>query len=196
MDIKNVKLSEIKPYKNNQKKHPADQIKNIATSIKKYGFVQPVVLDANNEIIIGHGRVLAAQQINMDSIPCVYAENLTEEQVRELRIIDNKLNESDWDTDLLSKDLFDLDFSDFDIDFGLNDESDYSPDDFGDDFSLADGDKPEICQMTFTLHQEQKSLIEYAISLIGDDVAETFGNTNKNGNALYEVVRRWAEQRK
>lgn len=196
MDIKNVKLSEIKPYKNNQKKHPADQIKNIATSIKKYGFVQPVVLDANNEIIIGHGRVLAAQQINMDSIPCVYAENLTEEQVRELRIIDNKLNESDWDTDLLSKDLFDLDFSDFDIDFGLNDESDYSPDDFGDDFSLADGDKPEICQMTFTLHQEQKSLIEYAMSLIGDDVAETFGNTNKNGNALYEVVRRWAEQRK
>lgn len=196
MEIKNVKVADIIPYAKNQKKHPDSQVKNIATSIKKYGFVQPVVLDANNEVIIGHGRLLAAKQLKMKQIPCVYAENLTDEQIRELRIIDNKLNESEWDTDLLSKDLFDLDFSDFDIDFGLNDESDYSPDDFGDDFSLADGDKPEICQMTFTLHQEQKSLIEYATSLIGDDVTETFGNTNKNGNALYEVVRRWAEQRK
>jgi ABC-type sulfate transport system substrate-binding protein len=50
--------------------------------------------------------------------------------------------------------------------------------------------------MSFTLHAEQKSLIEYAMSLVTDDVKETFGNTNKNGNALYEVVRQWAEQKK
>ena len=50
--------------------------------------------------------------------------------------------------------------------------------------------------MTFTLHEKQKELIQYAMSLVTDDVNETFGNTNKNGNALYEVVRQWAEQRK
>ena len=119
MDVKNIRVSDIKPYARNQKKHPAEQVKNIATSIKKYGFVQPVVLDMNNEVIIGHGRLLAAKQLKLEEVPCVYAENLTEEQIRELRIIDNKLNESEWEWDFLREDLGELDFSDFDIDFGI-----------------------------------------------------------------------------
>ena len=61
---------------------------------------------------------------------------------------------------------------------------------------MRGGGKPEICQMTFTLHEEQKKAIEQAIDCVGDVVEETFGNTNKNGNALYEVVRQWEEQRK
>ena len=119
MDIKEINLADIKPYAKNQKKHPETQVKNIATSIQKYGFVQPVVLDTNNEVIIGHGRLLAAKQLKMKQIPCVYAENLTEEQIRELRIIDNKLNESEWEWEFLKEDLSELDFSDFDIDFGI-----------------------------------------------------------------------------
>ncbi len=85
--------------------------------------------------------------------------------------------------------------SGFDFDFGVSGE-DYSPDEFGDGFSLPNGDKPEICQMTFTLHEKQKELIEYAISIVKENASETFGNKNANGNALYEVVRQWAEQRK
>ena len=104
-----------------------------------------------------------------------------------------------FDLDLLVPELEELDFlSDFSFDFGIDTDAgeDYSPDEFGDEFTLADGDKPEICQMTFTLHQRQKELIEYALSVVKDNITETFGNTNGNGNALYEVVRQWAEQRK
>lgn len=74
--------------------------------------------------------------------------------------------------------------------------NDINPDMFSDEFTLPDGGKPEICQMTFTLHAEQKALIEYAISIVKECPTETFGNTNACGNGLYEVVRQWAEQRK
>lgn len=119
MKITETKIADIKPYERNQKKHPETQIKNIATSIEKYGFVQPLVLSKDNEIIIGHGRYLAAQSIGMENVPCVYAENLTEEKIKELRILDNKLNESDWDFELLKEELDSLDFSDFNIDFDI-----------------------------------------------------------------------------
>ena len=122
MKINEINVAEIKPYAKNQKKHPEEQIRNIATSIEKYGFIQPVVLSAENEIVIGHGRYLAAKDLGMEKIPCTYAENLTDDQIRELRIIDNKLNESEWDIEALKMDLADLDFSDFELDFNLGDE--------------------------------------------------------------------------
>lgn len=197
MEIRNISVKDLIPYDRNTKKHDKTQINNVAESIKQYGFVQPIVIDKNNVVVIGHCRLLAAKQLKMKEVPCVCVEDLTEEQVKALRIVDNKSNESPWDFDILPDELADLDFSGFDFDFGLEDEGeDYSPDEFGDDFTLPDGDKPEICQMTFTLHQRQKELIEYAISIVKDNVTETFGNTNGNGNALYEVVKEWAEQRK
>lgn len=160
--------------------------------------MQPIVIDRDGVIVIGHCRALAAKKLGMKEVPCVCVDDLTPEQVNALRLVDNKSNESDWDFDLLKDELPELDLSDFDFDFdfGLEaDGEDYSPDEFGDEFSLPDGDKPEICQMTFTLHQQQKELIEYAISIVKDNVSETFGNANENGNALYEVIRQWAAQR-
>mgnify|MGYP001268756988 CR=1 FL=1 len=71
-----------------------------------------------------------------------------------------------------------------------------SEEDFGEDFALPDGEKPEICTMSFTLHEKQKELVSYALDIVKDEITETFGNTSKNGNALYEVIRQWAEQRK
>ena len=197
MKITEISVNDLKPYAKNTKKHDKTQIANVAESIKQYGFVQPIVIDKDNVVVIGHCRLLAAKQLKMKEVPCVCVEDLTEEQVRALRIVDNKSNESEWNLDFLTDELANLDLSGFDFDFGLEDEGeDYSPDEFGDDFTLPDGDKPEICQMAFTLHQKQKELIEYAISIVKDNVTETFGNTNRNGNALYEVVKEWAEQRK
>lgn len=195
MKVEQRRVNSLIPYAKNAKKHSDKQIQNVAKSIREYGFVQPVVIDRGGIIVIGHCRVLAAKTLNMEEVPCVCVDDLTPEQVDALRIVDNKTNESEWDIDTLEADLLSLDLSEFDFDWG-SDEKEYSPDDFGDDFSLADGGKPEICQMTFTMHIRQKELIEYAIQQVKDTVTETFGNTNSNGNALYEVVRQWAGQKK
>ena len=96
---------------------------------------------------------------------------------------------------LVGLELGELDTDGFDVDLLGFDNIDLD-EEYGTDFSLPDGDKPEIVTMTFTLHEEQKGLIEYAMEAVKDDATETFGNTNKNGNALYEVVRQWAEQRR
>lgn len=195
MQIIQKKLADIVPYANNTKKHDETQIKNVAESIKKYGWVQPLVIDDDGTIVIGHCRALAAEKLGMQEVPCVVVSDLTEEEINALRIVDNKTNESPWDFDLLSAELPEIDLSDFEFDFEFGGE-DYSPDDFGEEFSLADGEKPEICQMTFTLHTRQKELIEHAIQQVKENVSETFGNTNANGNGLYEVVRQWAERKK
>ena len=197
MKVANRNLADLTPYAGNAKKHDSTQIANVAESIRQFGFVQPIVIDRNGVIVIGHCRALAAEKLGMKEVPCVCVDDLTPEQVNAPRIVDNKSNESPWNFDILPDELPELDLSGFDFDFGLEDEGeDYSPDEFGDDFTLPDGDKPEICQMTFTLHQRQKELIEYAISIVKDDAKETFGNTNGNGNALYEVVKQWAELKK
>ena len=184
-------ITGVKPYARNAKKHDDKQVANVAESIKQFGWQQPIVCDADGVIIIGHCRLLAAKKLGLKKVPVKTVDNLSEEQVKKLRVLDNKLNESEWDFDLLADDIGELDFSGFDIDWGI-----VSPDDYGESFELPDGDKSEICQMTFTLHERQAELIKEAMKNVKDDITETFGNTNSNGNALYEVVRQWAEQRK
>lgn len=112
-------LAEITPYAKNAKKHSRQQINNVAESIKQYGFVQPIVIDRNGVIVIGHCRALAAQKLGMAEVPCVCVDDLTPEQVNALRLVDNKSNESDWNFDLLKDELPELDLSAFDFDWGL-----------------------------------------------------------------------------
>ena len=126
MDVKNIPLGNIVPYAKNAKKHDKTQIKNVAESIKQYGFVQPIVVDRDGVIVIGHCRALAAKKLGMEEVPCVCVDDLTPEQVNALRLVDNKSNESDWDFDLLAEELPGLDLSAFDFDWGLRDELDNS----------------------------------------------------------------------
>lgn len=198
LKIEYLPIKALKPYEKNTRKHQKKDVDNIARSIEKFGMNDPIGIWKDNIIVEGHGRMLACKQLGMTEVPCVRLDHLTDEQRREYAIAHNATAElSEWDLDILPYELAELDFDGFDFDFGLEDEGeDYSPDEFGDDFTLPDGDKPEICQMTFTLHKQQKELIEYAISIVKDNVTETFGNTNGNGNALYEVVKEWEEQRK
>lgn len=122
MNITNMKVKDLIPYAKNAKKHNKTQIANVAESIKRFGFAQPLVVDKDNVLIIGHCRLLAAKQLKLREVPVVRMDDLTEDQVKELRLLDNKLNESDWDYDLLADEVGDLDFDGFDIDWGIASE--------------------------------------------------------------------------
>jgi len=192
MQIVEKKVTELKAYEKNPRKND-NAVGPVAESIKEFGFKVPIIIDKDNVIVAGHTRLKAAKKLGMKTVPCVVADDLTPDQIKAFRLADNKVSEfSEWDMDLLTSELKEIDF-DMAL-FGF--EKDINVDDFGTDFTLPSGDKGDIEQMTFTLHKEQAELIRYAISITKDEVVETFGNSNSNGNAIYEVVRQWAEQRK
>ena len=131
-----MRLSEIKPYKKNAKKHDETQIKNVMQSIKEFGVVQPIVVDRNNTIIIGHCRYEAMKRLGYDQLQndWVKVVDLSEQEAEKLRLLDNKLNESEWDFELLKDLVPSIDFSDFEIDFNLPEEvQDINLDDFSED---------------------------------------------------------------
>lgn len=197
MDKVNViyrNTADLLPYANNPRVNDG-AVDAVAASIKEFGFKVPIVVDSDGVIVAGHTRLKAAKKLGLDTVPVIVADDLSPEQVKAFRLADNKTAElADWDLGKLDIELGEIEDIDMN-DFGFE-EIEANADDFGTDFELPDGDKNEICQMTFTLHEKQKELIEYAIGLVKDNISETFGNTNENGNALYEVVRQWAEQKK
>ena len=126
MKITEISVKDLKPYAKNTKKHDKTQIANVAESIKQYGFVQPIVVDKDNSIVIGHCRYEAAKKLKLETVPCVCVDELTDEQIKALRIVDNKSNESPWDMEFLADELAEIDMNEFDFDFGINavDEND------------------------------------------------------------------------
>lgn len=109
-------IKQLKPYKKNAKKHPKEQVEKIANSIKEFGFTQPVIVDKDNCVVAGHGRILGAKKAGMKEVPTVALENLTEEQIKAYRLVDNKLNESEWDEGLLKdslEEIFEMDMEMF-----------------------------------------------------------------------------------
>lgn len=111
-------IKELKPYKKNAKKHSKEQIEQIANSIKEFGFTQPVIIDKHNSVVAGHGRILGAKKAGLKQVPTVCLEELTEEQIKAYRLVDNKLNESEWDSDLLKQSLDEIAEMDMEV-FGF-----------------------------------------------------------------------------
>lgn len=119
MKIENVSVNDLIPYEFNNKKHDKVQVDRIANSIKEFGFLQPLVINKENIVIVGHWRLEGAKKLGMKDVPCVRVENLTEQQIKKYRILDNKLNESEWDVDNLKlelDELGDMNFGDLKID--------------------------------------------------------------------------------
>ena len=116
MNVSELDVSLIIPYEKNAKMHPDTQVEHIANSIKEFGFTQPLVVDKNNVLIIGHGRLMASKKLGITKVPVVKIEDLTEEQVKALRLADNRTNESEWNLPLLAEemdDILNIDMSDF-----------------------------------------------------------------------------------
>lgn len=114
--IVQMNTDELIPYDRNSNIHPDSQIRQLANSIIEWGFTVPILIDENNQVIAGHGRLYAAQSIEMDRVPCIVAEGWTDNQKKAYVIADNKLSEgSDWDTSLYFSELKSLNDSGFDI---------------------------------------------------------------------------------
>lgn len=119
MEIINKKLEELKPYENNPRFND-DAVEYVANSIKEFGFRVPIVIDKNNTIVAGHTRYKASLELGLEEVPCVVADDLTEEQIKAFRLADNKVSEkASWNFELLDEEMEDIDINM--EDFGFED---------------------------------------------------------------------------
>lgn len=135
------KVSELKLNPKNPRKND-EAVEVVAKSIEKYGFKNPLIIDENNVVWCGNTRLKASKELGLKEVPCIVADDLTEEQIRELALIDNKSSEiAEWDYDLLADELKELELDDFDVDWDLpNGEIDWSK---IEDLSNETYDKPQ-----------------------------------------------------
>ena len=131
LELEYIEVDELIPYEKNQRIHSTDQISKIANSIREFGFLNPIIVDENNVVVAGHGRIEGAKLLKMLSVPCVRAENLSQAQIKAYRIADNRLQDlSEFDEELLKQELellqdefnFDIELMGFDLDFLIEDE--------------------------------------------------------------------------
>jgi len=116
MEVTNVSLETINPYEKNAKTHPQKQVELLAKNIDRFGFTTPCLLDKDNNLIAGHGRLEAIKTLGWKDVPCVYMNDLTPDEVKALRLADNKLAEmSEWDMGLATDELKELDDDLFDL---------------------------------------------------------------------------------
>ena len=110
------KVEDLIPYACNSRTHSDEQVAQIAASVREFGWTNPVLVDGENGIIAGHGRVLAARKLGMDDVPCIELAGLTDTQRRAYIIADNKLAlNAGWDDELLAIELHELNAADFDM---------------------------------------------------------------------------------
>jgi ParB-like chromosome segregation protein Spo0J len=188
MKIESIKLGKLIPYAKNSRTHDDFQIQQIAASIREFGFTNPVLIDSEDGIIAGHGRVMAARKLGLTEVPCIRLGHLTETQKRAYIIADNKLAlNSGWDEEMLGLELADLREADFDLDLIGFDAGEIGVIDIDETEmpSLPNGDKQPFQQKTFTLHDEQSEEVDAAVSKAKEmGHGESSVNENSNGNAL------------
>ena len=146
MELKKLKLTEIKPYGKNPRKNDG-AVDAVAESIKQCGYCSPIVVDENYEVLAGHTRLKALKKLGMKECEVVVKEGLTEEQKQKYRILDNKTGEfAEWDLDILQEQLKDLDFEGFDFGFAQ--------------YNVSDINIVERKDLSDTLENEYKCIID------------------------------------
>jgi len=139
MEIITLPLGDIKPYKKNPRRNDA-AVEYVANSIREFGFKNPIIIDGKNEIVAGHTRYKAAKRLGLKEVPCIRADDLTDEQIKAFRLADNKTAEfSAWDIDLLKDELdglLDIDMGDFGFNLDIapeNTSREVDPSQYGDE---------------------------------------------------------------
>lgn len=209
LEIIYKKINEIIPYKNNPRKND-NAIDDVANSIKEFGFKVPIVIDKNNEIVAGHTRYKASKKLGLEEVPCIIADDLTEEQIKAFRLADNKVSEkAEWDIDLLDTELdsiLNIDMSDFGFDLDIDEEEqeiieDEVPDvpeepksKLGDIYQLGNhrlmcGDSTSINDISKLLNGNKINMVytdaPYGISIVDDKTHKVgAGNLAKNKEYL------------
>lgn len=126
LQVEYIPVGELKTYANNAKLHPAEQVEQIKKSIEEFGFNDPIAVWKDNEIIEGHGRLIAAEELGLEEVPIIRLDELSDEQRRAYALVHNKLTmNSDFDLDMLSLELDgigDIDMGEFGFDIGGPDE--------------------------------------------------------------------------
>lgn len=115
-DVQEVSLEKLRPYERNAKKHGPEQVEKLKASMQEFGFLTPCLIDSDYNLIAGHGRVMAAKELGIKTVPCVFIEGLTDEQRRAYILADNRLGElGEWDMELVFEELVELDDLGFDV---------------------------------------------------------------------------------
>ena len=155
-EIENVATATLIPYARNARTHSEQQVAQIAGSIQEFGFNNPVLIDAENGIIAGHGRVMAANLLKLETVPCIRLAHLSDAQKRAFILADNRIAlNSGWDTEMLANELSDLHADDVDLGllgFGADElgklmafESGENNETEGDESTQASGGKSCVC---------------------------------------------------
>ena len=148
LKIEYLPVDDLEPYENNTRRHEDYDVEQIATSIKKYGFDDPIGIWSDHNVIVeGHGRLEAAKRLGMAEVPVIRLDHLTDQERREYAIMHNKTAElSNWDFEALDMELEDLDFGDFEVDFGDfsfdNNEANVQEDEFDEELPEEPKTKP------------------------------------------------------
>ena len=199
MKSQKAKIGDVKINPNNPRIIKDVKFKKLVLSVKDFPEmleIRPIVVNADMVVLGGNMRLKACKEAGIKEVPIIIADNLTEEQQREFLIKDN-VSGGEWDWEVLANEWDSEELTEWGLEVvGF----DVSSDEYGENFTLKDGDKEPFQQMTFTLADEQAIQIQNAIADIKltneYKYAETMGNENSNGNALYLIIMQWAEQRK
>lgn len=199
MKTENININKIKLNPNNPRLIKDDKFEKLVQSIKDFPEmleIRPIVVNDDMIILGGNMRFKACKEAGLKEVSIIKVSGLSEAKQREFLIKDN-VSGGEWDFGMLANEWDNLELESWGVEivgFDLDSEE------LGTDFTLADGDKSPFQQMTFTLADEQAEQIKNAITDIKatDEYkyAETMGNENSNGNALYLIIMQWAEQRK
>ena len=177
MEIIYKKTSDLIPYEKNARKNDK-AVKYVAKSIEEFGFTQPIIIDSNNVVVCGHTRLKASERLGIEEVPCIVADDLTDEQIKAFRLADNKVAEqSEWDLNLLNDELDDIlniDMSDFGFDI-------FSMDDIDEvEAYNEEEDEREYFSKTFTFPIEKKKQIICYLKKHQNEIVEQIIKESEN----------------